>query len=92
MYQLMSLRYVEDIEFFIYNDTIDRLLDYLDQIYAFIEMRLINVKDVEALRWVLDDLNNPAWAEKEGFDQCLFMKRAVYTRDYQDLWYTAASL
>jgi hypothetical protein len=46
MYQLMSSRYEEQIEFFIYNDTIDRLFAYLDQIYAFIEMRLIQAKDV----------------------------------------------
>ena len=50
MYQIMSSRYEEEIAFFIYNDAIDRLFDYLDQIYAFIEMRLITVKDVEALR------------------------------------------
>jgi hypothetical protein len=79
MYQLMSSRYEEQIEFFIYNDTIDRLFAYLDQIYAFIEMRLIQAKDVESLRWVLDDIDRPTWAEKHGFDSCLLVKRAVDT-------------
>jgi hypothetical protein len=79
MYQLMSSKYEEQMEYFLYGDTIDRLFAYLDQIYAFIEMRLIKAKDVESLRWILNDIEKPLWAEKHGFESCLFLKRAVNT-------------
>jgi hypothetical protein len=45
MYRLMSSRYEPELDFFIYNDAFERLVEYLEQIYAFIEMKLIKVDD-----------------------------------------------
>lgn len=79
MYTYLQQHYTNEVSFFIYSDTIDCLFEYLDQIYSFIDMKLITVKDVSSLRWILDVIEKPQWAEKEGFDTCLLMKRAKMT-------------
>ncbi len=52
-------------------DVFSRLFSYLAQIYAFIEMKLIRVNDVKALKWILQFLANPRWAD----DKRVFISR-----------------
>ena len=62
MYPIMARRYNNTPEFFIYTEAFEHLFEYLVQIYAFIEMKLIKPSDVKSLRWVLEDLAKPSWA------------------------------
>jgi hypothetical protein len=61
MYRVMATRYENKPEFFIYTDIFEHLFEYLVQIYAFIDMKLIKTSDVKSIRWILEDLAKPQW-------------------------------
>jgi hypothetical protein len=82
MYALMKSRYEDNVEYFIYNDAFERLFAYLEQIYACIEMGLIQAKDVRALRWLVKSLSNPTWAAEDEKD--VFLTRA-HRQGYHDV-------
>ena len=63
MYRIMVTRYENKPEFFIYVDTFEHLFEYLVQIHAFIDMKLIRANDIKSLRWILDDLAKPHWID-----------------------------
>jgi hypothetical protein len=46
-------------EYLIYREAFMRLFEYFQQIYQFIDMGLIDAKDVKGLRWVLDNVACP---------------------------------
>ena len=61
MYRIMLTRYENKPVFFIYSDAFDQLFEYLVQIYAFIDMKLIRASDVKSLSWILENLASPHW-------------------------------
>lgn len=61
MYRIMLTWYENKPEFFIYGDAFDQLFEYLVQIYAFIDMKLIRASDVKSLSWILEYLASPHW-------------------------------
>jgi hypothetical protein len=83
MYRLMSSRYEPEPDFFIYNDAFERLFEYLEQIYAFIELKLIKVDDVRSLDWIIEDLVKPTWAAQHGIDACLFIRKAYLSGNHR---------
>ena len=62
LYNTMATQYGNTPEYLIYNEVFEHLFEYLVQIYAFIEMKLIKPSDVKSLRWILEDLAKPPWA------------------------------
>ena len=83
MYRLMSSRYERELDFFIYNDAFERLFEYLEQMYAFVEMKLIKVDDIRSLDWIIKDLVKPTWAAQHDFDTCLFIRKACLSGNYR---------
>ena len=86
MYRKMALEYENTPEFFIYADAFERLFEYLVQIYAFIDMKLIKAGDVKSLKWILEDLARPQWSRdnrvfvgriSSGFDD-IFQLMDIY--------------
>jgi hypothetical protein len=65
LYKTMATQYGNTPEYLIYNEVFEYLFSYLVQIYAFIEMKLINASDVKSLGWILEDLANPQWTNDE---------------------------
>jgi hypothetical protein len=83
MYRLMSSRYEAELDFFIYNDAFEKLFEYLEQIYAFIEIKLIKIEDIRSLDWIIEDLVKPTWAAQHGFDTCLFIHKAYLSGNHR---------
>ena len=67
---LLKKPYDSAPEYLVYEEAFEHLFEYLEQIHGFIDMQLIKANDVDALRWVLEELANPRFVE-----QALFMER-----------------
>ena len=103
MYAMMKSDYEDDVEFFIYNDAFEALFGYLEQIYAYIEMGLIRINDVKALRWMVKSLSNATWAvegEKDvllvraqqlGYDDVIKLLRLLDPLDQPSLLRVSSS-
>lgn len=46
-------------EYFVYREAFMRLFEYLEQIYQFIEMRLVKASDVKGITWILRQIAQP---------------------------------
>jgi hypothetical protein len=63
--QVLKVGYWEDTpEYFIYRDVMNRLFHYLQQIYSFIEMKLIEPGDVLLVEWVLVWIADPRFIKE----------------------------
>jgi hypothetical protein len=63
--KIMESEYFEETaEYFIYREAFARQFEYLEQIYQFIEMKLIQADDVKGIKWVLENIAAPRFINK----------------------------